>query len=234
MELIVAEQLAKRYGEHEVVSGISLMIREGEVLGVIGPNGAGKSTMLEMIVGLRKPDVGSIRYWTESFHSSIGVQLQSTPFFPGLTAFENLQLFSSFYKKPQSIQEYEDLLQSCRLLNVRNTEASSLSGGQQKRLSIAAALTHDPTIIFLDEPTAALDPTSRKEIHDIIRNLHEKKKTIVFTSHDMDEVEKLATRIVIIQKGVILAEGAPKELYKRFNVDHLEKLYLKLMEEEKR
>jgi ABC-2 type transport system ATP-binding protein len=125
-------------------------------------------------------------------------------------------------------QEGVELLSLCGLGDVMKTEASKLSGGQQKRLAIAVALVHDPKVVFLDEPTAALDPKSRREIHQLIRKLHKRGATVVFTSHDMDEVAKLSHRIVMIDKGTVIAQGTAEELCEHHNVQNLEELYLKL------
>ncbi|MFD2212425.1 ABC transporter ATP-binding protein [Metabacillus endolithicus] len=232
MIYIKADNIKKSYGKRKVVNGITLEIEKNEILAVIGPNGAGKSTTIEMIVGLRKADQGNVRYWDEKYKTQIGVQFQSVPFFPGLTALENLQLFAAFYKKQLSKEETMELLTQCGLADCSHTDASRLSGGQQKRLAIAAALVHDPTIVFLDEPSASLDPRSRLEIHQIIRSLHKKGKTVVFSSHDMDEVVKLATRIIMIDQGQIIAEGDALYLCEKYKVTNLDQLYLKLTSKE--
>ncbi|WP_075981110.1 ABC transporter ATP-binding protein [Bacillus massilinigeriensis] len=232
MYYIQANQIQKSYGSRKVVKGIDLKIGYNEILAVIGPNGAGKSTTLEIIVGLRKADSGELSYWRNSYKSLIGVQLQSVPFFPGLTALENLKLFAAFYKKRLSTKETEKVMQKCGLGDCSHTEASKLSGGQQKRLAIATAIVHHPELIFLDEPTAALDPRSRLDIHKLITGLHEEGKTVVFTSHDMDEVLKLATRIIMIDNGNLIAEGEPSALCREHNVKDLEDLYLKLTTKE--
>jgi ABC-2 type transport system ATP-binding protein len=228
MYFIKANQLTKNYGSRSIVKGINLSISQNEILAVIGPNGAGKSTTLEMLVGLRDLDSGEISYWEERFKEHIGVQLQAVPFFPGLTAEENLKIFAAFYKKDLSKMQVERLLSKCGLGESGLTEATKLSGGQQKRLAIAVALIHDPKLVFLDEPTSALDPRSRLEIHQLIQQLYDEGKTVVFTSHDMDEVLKLAHRVMMIDKGRVIAEGDPVQLCKKYDVVDLEKLYLKL------
>lgn len=226
--LIQARNLQKSYNKRSIVKGINLDVHSNEILAVIGPNGAGKSTTLEMLIGLRKSDGGKINYWMKSYKEKIGVQLQSAPFFVGLNAFENLMLFASFYKRKLTEEQVNQVLKMCGLYESRKTDASKLSGGQQKRLAISIALIHNPELIFLDEPTAALDPRARQEIHELIRVLHQQGKTIVFTSHDMDEVEKLATRIIMIDQGEIIAQGEPEKLCETYNVSGLEELYLQL------
>lgn len=233
MFYIQAHDIQKQYGVRKVIKGISMCIQKNEILAVIGPNGSGKSTTLEMLVGLRKLDQGDVEYWLDAYKAHIGVQLQSVPFFPGLTALENLRIFAAFYKKVISNDETKELLRKCGLLEASHTEASKLSGGQQKRLAIAAALVHNPELVFLDEPTAALDPRSRMEIHQLINQLYKEGKTVVFTSHDMDEVFKLATRVIMIDQGEKIAEGNAEELCSQYGVKDLEKLYLKLTSEER-
>lgn len=229
--LVKAEGLVKRYGSRTVVDGVGMQVAAGEVLAVIGPNGAGKSTTLDMILGLKQPEEGSIAYWCKDYRSQVGVQLQDTPFFPGLTVMGNLKLFAAFYRKPLPREMGLELLRLAGLLEIETVEASRLSGGQQKRLAIALALVHEPKLLFLDEPTAALDPRARREIHELIRELSGKGTAVVFTSHDMEEVGKLAHRILLIDKGKLLAEGSLEQLRHRYPYDTLEELYLAKTEE---
>jgi len=226
--MIDAKGLTKNYGGRPVVKGVDLAVYPGEILAVIGPNGAGKSTTLEMILGLRKPDRGQVTYWTADPRRQIGVQLQDTPFFPGLTAAENLRVFASFYGVRLTREQLLALLAECGLEAAASTEASRLSGGQQKRLTIAAALVHRPAVIFLDEPTAALDPRARHEIRSIIRRISKSGTAVVFTSHDMEEVEKLADRVILVSAGEVRAAGTPAELIAAHGVSNLDELYLKL------
>jgi ABC-2 type transport system ATP-binding protein len=230
--LLEAHHLVKRYGNRTVVKDIDLIVAPGEVVGLIGPNGAGKSTTLEMVLGLRMPDRGEVVFWCKDPRRQIGVQLQTTPFFRGLTVAENLTLFANFYGVQLTKQQVADLLSRCGLTGVARTEASRLSGGQQKRLAIALTLAHQPHLIFLDEPTAALDPRARHEIRELIRSLAASGTAIVFTSHDMEEVGKLTDRVVLIVEGRVRAEGKPTDLLAAFDVASLEELYLKLTNEE--
>ena len=230
--LLEAHNLVKRYGNRVVVKDINLIVSPGEVVALIGPNGAGKSTTLEMVLGLRMPDSGEVVFWRKDPLRQIGVQLQSTPFFRGLTVAENLTLFANFYGVQLSRQQVSDLLARSGLTEVARTEASRLSGGQQKRLAIALTLSHHPRLIFLDEPTAALDPQARHEIRELIRSLATAGTTIVFTSHDMEEVGKLADRVVLVVEGRVRAEGNPADLLAEYNVGSLEELYLKITNEE--
>ncbi len=225
---IQALNIEKSYNKRKIVKGITLDVRQHEILAVIGPNGAGKSTIMEMLIGLRQADTGEICYLLDAYKEKMGVQLQAAPFFVVLNAFENLKLFGAFYKKKLTGEQVNEVLQLCGLYESRKVDASKLSGGQQKRLAISIALIHNPALIFLDEPTAALDPRARQEIHALIRQLHHQGKTVVFTSHDMDEVDKLATRVIMIDEGKIIAEGSTRQLCKEHNVTTLEQLYLHL------
>lgn len=236
--LIAARGLVKRYGGRAVVDGIDVDVYPGEVLAVIGPNGAGKSTTLEMILGLRGADGGSVTYWTggprrrEDPGRWMGVQLQDTPFFPGLTAAENLQVFAAFYGVRVTRQRLDDILAACGLAEAAHTEAARLSGGQQKRLAIAAALVHQPKVVFLDEPTVALDPAARREIRMLIRRISRSGTAVVFTSHDMEEVEKVADRVMFVSGGRVRAAGTPQALTAAYGVADLDELYMKLAVEE--
>jgi len=229
--LVAARNLRKTYRGRAVVDGVDLELRRGETVAVIGPNGAGKSTTLDLILGLKKADAGTVRFWRDDPLGRIGVQLQQTPFFPGLSALENLKLFASFYRVRLTDARARELLDTCGLLDAAGTEASRLSGGQQKRLAIAASLVHDPELVFLDEPTAALDPKARREIRMLIGKLAKAGTTVVFTSHDMEEVHRLADRVILIVKGRIAADGTPDALCAAHGVDGLEELYVKLTDE---
>lgn len=228
MIMIEARGLTKKYGKRTTVKGIDLTVHSGEVVALIGPNGAGKSTTLEMILGLRKPDSGNIAYWTSEPKRHIGVQLQNTPFFPGLTASENLNVMAAFYGLRITKRKVSEILSRCNLQHVARTEASRLSGGEQKRLAIAISLVHDPAVLFLDEPTAALDPRARHEIRELIRSIARSGTSVVFTSHDMEEVEKLADRLILVCDGEVRAQGTPQDLLASYGVSSLDALYLAL------
>ena len=214
---IVAEGLRKRYGELWAVDGVSFTVGEGEFFGILGPNGAGKTTTLEIIEGLRKPDEGSVLLLGESpwprnpkLLPRIGVQLQASSFFEKLTAREQLETFASLYGVSKGTAA--DMLDLVGLADKANTRENKLSGGQRQRLSIACALAHDPDIVFLDEPTAALDPQARRNLWDVLRAIRERGKTIVYTTHYLDEAEVLCDRTAIMDKGRILALDAPATL----------------------
>lgn len=214
---IVAEGLRKRYGDLWAVDGVSFTVGEGEFFGILGPNGAGKTTTLEIIEGLRKPDEGSVRLFGEEpwprnpkLLPRIGVQLQASSFFEKLTAREQLETFASLYGV--STGTAADMLELVGLTDKADTRENKLSGGQRQRLSIACALAHDPDIVFLDEPTAALDPQARRNLWDVLRAIKDRGKTIVYTTHYLDEAEILCDRTAIMDKGRILAMDAPATL----------------------
>ena len=226
--LVEARGLVKAFGPRTAVNGLDLAVREGDILAIIGPNGAGKSTTLDVILGIKSPDRGTVSWWCREPKRFIGAQLQSTPFFPGFTALENLRMFAAFYGlrlKDAALMEH---LRKFGLEEAAGTDAARLSGGQQKRLAIAMALLHAPKLIFLDEPTAALDPRSRREVRELIRSLAESGTSVVFTSHDMEEVHKLANRIVLICGGRVAASGTAGELLSRYGAEGLEELYIRL------
>lgn len=228
--LIKATGISKTFGKRKVIKNIDFEIRKGEVLALIGSNGAGKSTLLSLLLGMNKPDCGVIDIWKKDFKNHIGVQLQTTPFFEGYTTLENLSFFSALYHIKLSKEAKEEILESCQLLESKNTLASKLSIGQQKRLSIAITTIHSPELVILDEPSAGLDPKARKDIHHLITSLSKKNVTILFSSHDLDEVLNLADRLVFIHKGEVLEEGSPTKLLHKYNVDKIETIYLKLID----
>jgi len=214
--IIKVENLRKTYNGLIAVAGISFAVKKGEIFGILGPNGAGKTTTLEMIETLRRPDEGKI--WIkgidvqrepQKIKTLIGVQLQSTSFFDYLNLKELLTLFASFY--PQALA-VEETLALVGLEDKAQAMVRQLSGGQKQRFSLAAALIHDPEIIFLDEPTAGLDPQARRHLWEIIRQLHQRGKTIVLTTHYMDEAELLCQRVAIMDEGQILRLAPPRKL----------------------
>ncbi|KNX38441.1 ABC transporter ATP-binding protein [Luteipulveratus halotolerans] len=216
-DTIEVEGLVKRYAGKAVVDDVAFTVREGEFFGLLGPNGAGKTTTLEMIEGLREPDAGTVRLLGEApwprnpaLLPRIGVQLQATAFFDRLTAREQLSTFGSLYDAPAS--RVDEMLELVGLTDKADTQAEKLSGGQAQRLSIACALVHDPDVVFLDEPTAALDPQARRNLWDVLREINARGKTVVLTTHYMDEAELLCDRVAIIDEGRILRMGPPAEL----------------------
>ncbi|AZB41554.1 ABC transporter ATP-binding protein [Bacillus sp. FJAT-42376] len=222
--IISVNGLVKKYGDFTAVNGINFDVDRGEVFGVLGPNGAGKTTTLEMLVGLRKPDGGSADIGgfdvvrdLNKVKEVIGVQLQSTTLFELLTVEEILVLYASFYKKHIPIHP---LIEDMLLTDKTKSRIKSLSGGQKQRLAIALALVHDPWIIFLDEPTTGLDPQARRTLWDIIFSLKEKGKTVVLTTHYMDEAHVLCDRIAIMDQGNLIALDTPAELVRSLHSEN--------------
>lgn len=228
MNLLEAKGIHKQFHNREVVKGIDLEIRQGEVLALIGTNGAGKSTTLAMLLGILPPDAGTITRWREDYKAHIGVQLQSTPFFEGYSTEENLRIFAALYNVRMDKEQIQTKLEECNLQEARKTLASRLSGGQQKRLAIAVTTLHNPDLIILDEPAAGLDPRARHEVRTMIERLTENKVTVLFSSHDMEEVSRIADRIILMHEGLIVAQGEPENLLQQYHIDNLESLYLKL------
>ena len=207
--MVDVRNLVKSYHHKTVVNNVSFAIRQGEIFGVLGPNGAGKTTTLEMIEGIRTPDSGTailagldIRRQKSAVQRIIGVQLQATALFTELTVMETLQFFRSIY--PKGIDPGQ-LLRDVRLEEKAKAHPQDLSGGQRQRLALALALVNDPQVIFLDEPTAGLDPQSRRMLWDIVLRLREQGKTILITTHYMDEAQVLCDRIAIMDAGQIIA-----------------------------
>jgi ABC-2 type transport system ATP-binding protein len=214
---ITVDDVRKSYGDLKAVDGVSFSVDEGEFFGILGPNGAGKTTTLEIIEGLRRPDGGTVRLlgqepWPRNtaLLPRIGVQLQATAFFDKLSAREQLVTFASLYGV--SAARADEMLELVGLTDKAGTREDRLSGGQRQRLSIACALIHDPDIVFLDEPTAGLDPQARRNLWDVLRAIQERGKTILYTTHHLDEAEILCDRVAIMDRGRILALDPPATL----------------------
>ncbi len=209
--------LAKSYGDLRAVDGVSFEVGEGEFFGILGPNGAGKTTTLEMIEGLRQPDAGEIsvldlRPWPRNAEllPRIGVQLQASAFFERLTAREQIHTMAALYGvRPGTADQWLDRV---GLGDKAETRVGDLSGGQAQRLSIACALVHDPDVVFLDEPTAGLDPQARRNLWELLAGLNDSGRTVVITTHYMDEAEVLCDRVAIIDHGRILQLDSPGNL----------------------
>lgn len=228
INLIEAQELMKKFHGREAVKGINLAIRQGEILALIGTNGAGKSTTIAMLMGILEPDAGSVTRWRRDYQGYVGLQLQSTPFFEGFTVEENLLLFAALYDVQLTRDQINKKLEECGLIEAKKTPAIRLSIGQQKRLAIAITTIHDPELVVLDEPTAGLDPLARYEIREMIRKFADANVTVLFSSHDMDEVMQIADRLVFMQNGEIIAQGIINDLLKEHQVDDLDTLYIKL------
>lgn len=214
--IIQVKELQKRYDDFVAVDGISFEVQRGEIFGLLGPNGAGKTTTIEMLVGLRKPDAGTaiiagydVQKEKEQIKKEIGIQLQSTSLFELLKVKETVEMYASFYPTHLPIQP---LLDEMLLTEKQNRLVKELSGGQKQRLAIALAMIHDPKVIFLDEPTTGLDPQARRTLWEIVLNLKNKGKTVLLSTHYMDEAYVLADRIGIMDRGKLIALDSPKSL----------------------
>src|SRR6266581_852343 len=207
--ILDVSNLVKSYHNKAVVNNVSFAVRRGEIFGVLGPNGAGKTTTLEMIEGIRTPDSGTavlagldVRRQKSAVQRIIGVQLQATTLFPELTVLETLQFFAALYPKALDPRQ---LLRDVALEEKTKAYPQDLSGGQRQRLALALALINDPRVLFLDEPTAGLDPQSRRMLWEIVLKRREQGKTILITTHYMDEAQILCDRIAIMDGGKIIA-----------------------------
>lgn len=228
--IVEVNNLSKHYGKVTAVDDISFNVTKGEIFGILGPNGAGKTTTLEILEGLRKPTAGLIKVLgkdlpahRKAIKQQIGVQLQASSFFDYLTTTETLNLFGSFYKHAINSNT---LIQEVSLEPKAKTYVNNLSGGQKQRLAIAKALVNDPELIFLDEPTTGLDPQARRNLWDLIKAIQAKGKTLILTTHYMDEAEVLCDRVAIMDEGKIRETDAPKDLIISHNVKNLEEVFL--------
>jgi ABC-2 type transport system ATP-binding protein len=208
--------LHKRYGDVTAVNGLSLTVNRGECFGLLGPNGAGKTTTVEILEGLLAPDSGDVellglRWATDGdvLRQRIGTQLQETQLADKLTVLETIRLFRSFYDRGYDVDEVIGFVE---LEPKRTSWVSKLSGGQKQRLAIACALVGQPDLLFLDEPTTGLDPQARRQLWDLLQQFRKQGRTILLTTHYMDEAEILCDRVAIVDKGIVIAEGTPRDL----------------------
>jgi ABC-2 type transport system ATP-binding protein len=222
---IVVEDIRKRYGATIAVDGVSFAVQTGEFFGILGPNGAGKTTTLDIVEGLRRPDSGTLRVlglppWPRNpaLRPRIGVQLQTSTFFERLTAAEQVRAFAALYRVPT--RRADEMLEAFGLTDRAGTRAEALSGGQAQRLAIACALVHDPELVFLDEPTSGLDPQARRNLWDLLRKINAEGRTVVLTTHFMDEAESLCDRVAIMDGGRILRCDAPAALVRDMDAAH--------------
>ena len=221
--IIDIKGLRVHFKDVRAVDGLDLSVQAGEVFGLLGPNGAGKTSTLACIEGLRQPDDGTvqiagldIRAHAAQIKQMLGVQLQSSAMFVELTVGELVELYAAFYSRYLSRQEIKQLLERFGLADKARARAEQLSGGQQQRLALALAVVNDPTIVLLDEPTTGLDPQARRGIWAIIRRMRAEGRTVVLTTHSMEEAQELCDRVWIIDAGRLVALGTPQELIARY------------------
>ncbi|GAB7087731.1 ABC transporter ATP-binding protein [Marinifilum fragile] len=232
--MLVAKNLSKSYKEIKALTNINLTIQKGELYGMLGPNGAGKTTTISILSSLLKPDEGEIFYEEKSLYQNlaeckklIGVVPQEIALYEDLTASENLNFWGTMYgiKGKQLQNKCDELLEFLGLSDRKNHKVKTYSGGMKRRINIAAALLHDPKIVFMDEPTVGIDPQSRNLIFEVIEELHSRGLTMIYTTHYMEEAERLCDRIGIIDEGRIIAEGSLDEL--KTNSSIKEEIHLK-------
>jgi ABC-2 type transport system ATP-binding protein len=232
--VIKVESLTKQYKELTAVDGISFSVKQGTCFGLLGPNGAGKTTTIEMMEGLVKSSSGSIYFFDEPINkrtlTDIGIQFQHTALQDYLTVEETLDMFSAFYPK---VTDKQTLMDLCDLHDIADRDHKKLSGGQKQRLLLALALINDPKILFLDEPTTGLDPHARRNFWDLINKVKQQGKTIVLTTHYMDEAEYLCDDIVIMDKGKIIAQNSPQGLLSEHFSGAIIRLPIKNLKDEK-
>jgi len=236
-ELLRAEGLRKAYGERCAVAEVSLHLKAGEVLGLLGPNGAGKSTTVAMLCGLLAPDAGRITLAGQALATDlnaakrrIGLVPQEIALFEGLSARANVELFGALYGLGGAALKARSLalLEQVGLAERARDLPSTFSGGMKRRLNLACALVHDPELLVLDEPTAGVDPQSRNAIFELLEALKRAGKGLIYTTHYMEEAERLADRLVIIDHGRVVAAGGLAELLQPAGADTLEDLFLAL------
>ncbi len=227
---ILARGLVKRYGDLTAVDGLDLQARKGTCLGLLGPNGAGKTTTIEILEGLTRPDAGDIRVlglsWRRHAYrirERIGVQLQETNLQDKLTVSESLRLFRSFYARGRDIQTVIDLI---GLGEKRDSYVVHLSGGQRQRLALGCALVNEPDLLFLDEPTTGLDPQARRRVWEIVDEFKQAGGTVLLTTHYMEEAERLADDLCIMDRGKKIAEGAPAAIVRTLDAESIIELTL--------
>ena len=234
VNIIEVKNLTKKYNGNTAVDGIFLAIARGSCFGLLGPNGAGKTTTVEMMENIIAQDSGDIYYKggerDGSFNQEIGIQFQHTELLAFLTVEETLKTFAAFYHKHLPV---EDIISLCMLENIKRSLNNKISGGQRQRLLLGLALLNDPELIFLDEPSTGLDPQARKHIWEIIHDINKKGRTIILTTHYMEEAESLCDTIAIMDKGRIIEQGSPENLVDKHCKDmdcpqNLESVFLKL------
>lgn len=236
---VQVSELTKVINEKILVDRVSFQVEEGEVFGLLGGNGSGKTTVFNMLSGLLEPSSGNIVILGKNIkeikkgNPEIGMVPQQDSIYETLTVKENLEFFGSQFRIPKKElnARVHSLLEEVKLSKKMDALAASLSGGMKKRLNIACSLIHDPKVIFFDEPTVGLDPVVRKEIWDLVNKLHAEKKTVILTSHYMDEIEELCERVGIMFQGRMVAAGTPSEIKAKYKLKQMEDVFAHLIKE---
>ncbi len=238
MDSIVIKKLTKKYKEKLAVDNLNLCIHEGELFSLLGVNGAGKTTTIKVLSTLILPTSGDIKIMdmdikkdTQKIKEILNVSPQETAIAPNLTVYENLEFMAGVYDIPNKKEKIDELVKLFKLKEVLNEKAKTLSGGWQRKVSIAISLINNPKILFLDEPTLGLDVLARKELWKVIESL-KGKITIILTTHYMEEAESLSDRIGIMSKGSLLEIGTPKELMKKYKTKNIEDTFVKIVTED--
>jgi ABC-2 type transport system ATP-binding protein len=236
--LLHVSKVYKSYGKSAVpsLSGIDFTVARGEIVGIFGPNGAGKTTLISILCSILEPTLGSVIYYLDGekspreIRSKLGFVPQDFSFFPELTAKQNLSYFGNIYalKKEDLEQKIDELLQKVGLFHVKNQKVSTFSGGMKRRLNLIISLLHDPSVLFLDEPTVGVDVQSKIAIMNLLQELNRKGTTIIYTSHHLKEAEEFCNQIILIDHGKIIASETLKNLLRAHEVGNLEELILKL------
>ena len=235
-EVIRVENLVKVYGKNIALKGISFSVRRGEIFSILGPNGAGKTTTVEILEGVRKRTSGNVSVLGEDpnnfsaqLKEKLGIVFQETALFENITVKETLNFFKKVYSGKRNIEE---VMESLELKRIERKLVKHLSGGQKRRLLLATLMVHDPEIVFLDEPTTGLDPAARRKIWEMIRKMKSEGKTIILTTHYMEEAQELSDRVMIMNDGEIVEMGTVDEIIKRSGLKSIVKAKLKGQEKE--
>ncbi|WP_456272993.1 ABC transporter ATP-binding protein [Bacillus sp. AK031] len=231
-DILVLEQIKKSFGKQSVLEGISLIVPPGEIYGLIGPSGSGKTTLVKMLIGLEAPDSGKVEFKgrplkAESVYASVGYMAQSDALYTELTAKENLNFFASLYSlnKKKREDRIKSVMETVDLLDHLNKPVALYSGGMKRRLSLAIALLHDPEVLILDEPTVGIDPVLRKQIWEQFYELKSKGRTLLITTHVMDEAER-CDRLGLLRNGKLIGSDKPSVIKDKYGVSSIEEVFL--------